>query len=90
MSDLPTLYRQAWELNEHAPNAVYTVDHIGVYYEGYLVPVEPPASGAYLQWVIPGEVPEYAPVWRADDDIETQTPWKMHDWNLGKEGADDE
>ena len=40
MSDTPTLYRQAWELNEHAPNAVYTVDHIGVYYEGYLVPVE--------------------------------------------------
>lgn len=40
MSDR-TLYRQAWELNEDTPNAVYTVDDVGVYYEGYLVKVEP-------------------------------------------------
>jgi hypothetical protein len=34
----------------------------------YLVKVEPPAKGAYLQWVIPGEIPEYARVFKEPED----------------------
>jgi hypothetical protein len=34
----PPSWTQAWDLNESAPNAVYTVDETGHYYEGYLVP----------------------------------------------------
>jgi hypothetical protein len=34
----PPSWTQAWDLNESVPNAVYTVDEIGHYYEGYLRP----------------------------------------------------
>lgn len=32
----PSSWTQAWDLNADCTNAVYTVDEIGTYYEGYL------------------------------------------------------
>lgn len=45
-----------------AKGNVPTAEDIADAMMGAVVPVEPPAEGAYLQWVILGEIPEYAPL----------------------------
>ena len=103
MSDLPTLYREVCGCPDHSwcdtvaamPKGSIPTQH------GWMEPVTEPlltreeaandpevrrmvhdSIAAKWAWLNETEV--------TDDDIETQTPWKMHDWNLGKGGTDDE